>query len=68
MRFERALQTLASLALAVPITVYAHPGHVHHAGLVHVYTGIELLGFVALLAVPLAIALLAARTRHSRDD
>jgi hypothetical protein len=68
MRFERALQTLASLALAVPMTVFAHPGHVHQPGLVHGYSWIELLCVIALLAVPLAIIVLAVHSRNHQDD
>jgi hypothetical protein len=68
MRFESALQTLASLVLAIPIAAHAHPGHVHLPGPVHGYSWIELLGFVALFAVPLAIALLSVRPRNGRDD
>jgi hypothetical protein len=68
MRFKRAVQTLASLVLAIPMAVFAHPGHVHHPGPVHGYSWIELLGFVALFAVPLAIALLSVRPRNGRDD
>jgi hypothetical protein len=68
MRFERTAQTLASLVLAVPITVFAHPGHVHHPGLVHGYAWYELFGLAALFAVPLVIALLVVRWRNGRDD
>jgi hypothetical protein len=68
MRFERVLQTLVSLLLAVPMVVCAHPGHVHQSGLVHGYSWIELLGFVALFAVPLVIAWLAVHPRNGRDS
>jgi hypothetical protein len=67
MRFESARQTLASLVLAVPIAARAHPGHVHHPGLVHGYSWIELLGFAALFVVPVVIAWLSVRPRSGRD-
>ena len=67
MRFECAVQTLASLALVIPIAVFAHPGHLHHPGVVHGYSWIELCGILALLAVPLAIILFAVHRRNGRD-
>ncbi len=65
MRFERVVQILA---LTAPAAVFAHPGHVHHPGLVHGTSWIELLGLMALFAVPLAVALLGVRSRNDRDD
>jgi hypothetical protein len=41
---------------------------VHHPGLVHGTSWIELLGFLALFAVPLAIVVLAVLRRNGRDD
>lgn len=68
MRFERARQTVATLVLAVPMAVYAHPGHVHQPGLVHGYSWVELLGFAVLFAVPVVIAWLGMHSRNGRDD
>ena len=68
MRFERAVQAVASLVLAAPMAVFAHPGHVHHPGVVHGYSWFDLLGSMAVFAVPLTIALLVARGRNDRDD
>ena len=68
MRFERVVQTVASMALAIPMAVFAHPGHVHHPGLMHGFSWIELVGSLALFAVPLVIILLVVRHRHGRDD
>ena len=68
MRFKRARQILASLALSVPLALHPHPGHMHQPGLVHGYSWIELLGFVALCALPLVIAWLAVHPRNDRND
>jgi hypothetical protein len=68
MRFEHSVKTVASLVLSIPMAVFAHPGHVHHPGLVHGTSWIELLGFLALFAVPLVIVVLAVRRRNGRND
>lgn len=65
MRFERAI---VGLMLAMPMAVLAHPGHVYHPGLVHGYSWLDLLGLLAIVAVPLAFAWQTARRRNGRDD
>ena len=66
MRFGRAVQAWVGLVLAVPMAVGAHPGHVHHPGLVHGTSWIELFEFVVLVAVPLVIVFYCARVANSR--
>jgi len=48
------------------MAVGAHPGHVHHPGLVHGTSWIELFEFVVLVAVPLVIVFYCARVANSR--
>jgi hypothetical protein len=53
MRLERVVP---GLVLAIPMTAYAHPGHVHRTGLVHGFSWVDWLGLLAIAAVALAFA------------
>jgi hypothetical protein len=55
------------MTLAMPLMVLAHPGHVHHPAPVHGYSWIDLLGLLAIVVVPLALARRTTGRGHGRD-
>lgn len=60
MRFERAVMGMMQM---MPVVVLAHPGHVHHPGLIHGYSWVDLLGLLAMVALPWVFAWKRSRRR-----